>query len=292
MQLTICLATRARPERLLDTVTRTVGMMGEANTQMVVSIDDDDQPSQDIRSQIEGIDDRVIVDSRPREDALGAKWDRGIEYGGDVFLPQADYTPYITPGFDSKVLEAANLFPDGIGVVYTNMANASFPRSQGATRGLVDKLGFMYPPYFPYWFVDHWLHDIALLIDRISFADVDVDAGPAKLPTQEMRDVQWWATFFDSQRLVRRRQARAIIDSPDFLEPEWRKELLRQHYPLIEFRSQNINDSVRSMQWPATLPGGPRYDRLKAKATEMFLAEYPAMERELALDERYAVVNH
>lgn len=282
LQLTICLATRARPERLIDTITRTVALMGEANTQMVVCIDDDDEATQAARAQIEGIDDRVIVDSRPREDALGMKWDRGIAYGGDCFLPQADYTPYVTPGFDSKILEAASIFPDGIGCTYTNMANASFARSQAPTRKLVEMLGYMYGlPYFPYWFVDHWLDDIVRLIDRISFADVDVDAG-VKLPTQEMRDVAWWATFFDSQRLVRRRHARAIIDSPEFQEPEWRKELLRRHYPLIEYRSQNINDSVRAMQWPATLPGGARYDRLKAMAAAAMAAEWPELEKEIA----------
>ena len=81
---------------------------------------------------------------------------------------------------------------------------------------------------------------------------------------------------------MRRRQARAIIDSPAFKEPKWRKEVLRRHYPLIEFRSQCINDTVRAMQWPAAVPGGPRYDRLKAQAGQMMLAEWPAMERELA----------
>ncbi len=281
MKLVINLVTRGRPERVLDTVTRTLPLMAEPSTRLVISIDEDDQATQEAMRFLPQ-DERVIVDSRPREDALGAKWDRGLEYPADVYWPLADYTPYVTPAFDTKILEAAALFPDGIGVVYSNMANLTFPRSQGATRKLVDMLGFMYPPYFPYWFVDHWLHDIALLIDRVSYADVDVDAGP-KLPTQEMREVKWWATFFDSQRLVRRRQARAIIDSPEFQEPEWRKEILRRHYPLIEFRSQGVNDAVRSMPWPATLPGGARYDRLKAKAEQMMAAEWPAMEQELAL---------
>jgi hypothetical protein len=279
MNLTINLVTRGRPERLLDTVERTIPLLGEASTQFVISIDDDDAATQAVAGKLK-IDKRIIIDSRLREDALGAKWDRGLDYKASVYFPMADYTPYVTPGFDTKILDAAALFPDGIGVVYTQMANWSFPRSQGATHGLVKKLGFMYPPYFPYWFVDHWLHDIALLIDRISFADVQVDAGP-KIATQELREVAWWATFFDSQRLVRRRQARAIIDSPDFKEPKWRKEILRRHYPLVEYKSQAINDFCRSQRWPATLPGGERYDRLKAKAAEMMVAAWPELENDL-----------
>jgi hypothetical protein len=279
MLLTINLVTRGRPERLLDTVRRTLPLLTEPQTRFVISIDEDDTPTQDIQEHLM-LDERVIIDSRPREDALGAKWDRALGYPADVYFPMADYTPYVTPAFDSKILDAAALFPDNIGVVYTHMANWSFPRSQGATHGLVQKLGFMYPPYFPYWFVDHWLHDIALLIDRISFADIQVDAG-IKLGTQELREVAWWATFFDSQRLVRRRQAREIIDSPEFIEPEWRKEILRRHYPLVEYKSQAINDYCRAQRWPATTPGGARYDRLKEKAARMMQAEHAALEQEL-----------
>jgi hypothetical protein len=293
MKLTINLVTRGRPERLLNTVERTLPLLGEASTQFVISVDDDDtetlkaldsklKPNGPGPPWIWFDDPRVFVDIRQREDALGAKWDRALAYPADVYYPMADYTAYVTPAFDTKILEAASLFPDGIGVVYSRMCNFSFPRSQGATHGLVQKLGYMYPPYFPYWFVDHWLDDIAKMIDRISFADIETETGH-KPGTQEQREVGFWATFFDSQRLVRRRAARAIIDSPDFLEPEWRKEILRRHHPLIEYRSQWINDQCRNGVYPAVLPGGPRYDRLKEQAAQMMAAEYPALTEELMI---------
>ena len=53
---------------------------------------------------------------------------------------QADYTPHITPGWDTKVLEAASVFPDGIGVVYNHLANLSFPGMVTATAELVEKM--------------------------------------------------------------------------------------------------------------------------------------------------------
>lgn len=278
--LTINLATRGRPDRLIDTVTRTLPNLARDDTKFVISIDEDDEGTIAAIERLPS-DGRVIPYVRPREDALGEKWNRALDFPADVYMPMADYTPYITPGFDQLMLDAAGLFPDGIGVVYTRMANLSFPITQGITHKLVAHLGFMYPPYFPYWFVDHWIDDIAKLIDRISFADVVAEIPANKIPTQEMREVHWWASFFDSMRLMRRRQARAIIDSDAFEEPEWRKEVLRRHHPLIEYRSQAINDHVRSWIEKAALPGGERYARVKAKAAEMMKAEWPLLAAEL-----------
>ena len=103
MNLAIGLVTRGRPQRLIETIERTLLVMAEASTRIIVAVDDDDEPTQQVRSQLEQYD-RVTVDSRPREDALGAKWDRVLDYPADVFLPQADYTPYVTPAFDTKIL--------------------------------------------------------------------------------------------------------------------------------------------------------------------------------------------
>jgi hypothetical protein len=76
MNLYINVVTRGRPERLAQTIVRTLPLLAEDTTRMVVSIDDDDQPTQELRNWLETLGERVIVDSRPREDALGAKWDR------------------------------------------------------------------------------------------------------------------------------------------------------------------------------------------------------------------------
>ena len=279
MKLTINLITRGRPERLVDTISRTLQHIVCPETRMLVSVDDDDLASIEAVDKFI-LDDRVIPCIMPREDALGAKWNRALIEPADVYMPLGDYTPMVTPGFDEKVLQAASLFPDNIGVVYSHMANASFPSIWCVTHGLVEKLGWMCPPYFPYWFVDHWIDDIARMIDRISFADMQIDTG-TKPPTQELREAAFWATLFDSLKLQRRAQARSIIDSDEFLEPEWRKEILRTHYPLVEFRSQWINDVVRS--WPPGpfTDGGARYDRMKAKAMVLMSEALPQLENEM-----------
>ena len=195
----------------------------------------------------------------------------------------ADYAPHVTPGFDTKILEAAAMFPDNIGVVYNHMANLSFPQINGVTHGLVKKMGYFYPPYFPYWFVDHWIDDIVKLIGRISVADVwlDVSQRPG---THDRRDVAWWATFFDAGVVHRRNLARSIIESDDFLEPEWRKKLLLgNHHILIEERSKMTNDSARQTQWhKAPEAVDERYKRIKAVAQGLLREWLPELEAEQA----------
>lgn len=284
MSLTINLVTRGRAQRLLDTVRRMVPNMELSDTTLMISVDEDDQETIDHLPFLIK-DERIKPCILPREDALGEKWNRALLTPASVYMPCGDYTPVVTPGFDRLIVEAAALFPDNIGTVYSPLANASFPAIWCVTHGLAEKMGWMVPPYFPYWFVDHWVDDIARMIDRVAFVDIRVDIGH-KPPTQEMREPWFWATIFDMFRLVRRKQARDIIDSPDFIEPPWRKAVLRKSYPLIEYRSQWINDVVRS--WPRDevdiLAGGERYTRLRQKIVEMVTPFVPELNLDMGLN--------
>ncbi len=283
--LTLNLVTRGRPDRLLETVKQTAPKLSRADTVYMISVDDDDRPTLDIVDKLKAVDQRIRINIKPREDAIGDKWGRVLEAPASLYLMQGDYRPYITPAFDQKFLDAAALFPDGIGGVYSRMDNFSFPAVVGLTHGLVQKLGYFMPSVFPYWFVDHWLDDVLRLIDRIAFADVSLGGLMQKPETQERRELTFWTTFFDCQRLVRRETARRIIDDPEFQEPEWRKQLLRAAFPLQEYRSQWVNDTVRRIFAGApqsTEDGGPRYARVKQKALAMIAELKPELLKEIA----------
>lgn len=284
MTLTLNLVTRGRPERLLHVVKETASKISRDDTTYMISVDDDDTPTLDIADQLKSIDQRVLVNIKPREDAIGEKWSRVLEVRADVYMGQADYRAPATPGFDQKVLDAAALFDDGIGGVYTHMDNASFPTAQALTHGLVEKLGYYYPGIYPYWFVDHHTDDILKLIGRVAFADTSWDMVGRKPQTHEQREVPFWATFFDCQRIQRRRTARAIILSPEFHETNGRRQILLDHHPLIEYRSQWINDTVREMFCAAPQnadTGGERYARVKALAVAQMRELVPELMTEI-----------
>jgi hypothetical protein len=295
MKLVISLATRGRPEQLLDTVKRSLVNLRHPETEFQIQVDADDQAT------IEALKDpvpleallpldtqRLVVNINDREDTIADKWNRAVRTYADVYLVAADDDPYVVEGYDSLILEAADRFPDGIGMVYGHLANLSFSGAVAPTRRLVELMGgVIFPPLFPYWFVDHWTDDVARIIGRISFANIITDQSKAGR-TQEMREPGWWATFYDAAYLMRRRQAHDIINNHDFICPEWQRHLLLTHHPLIEVRSRMINQSVRSQSkqlsaYAGNLAPDERYNRVKARAIALvprLLTDYGMPEAE------------
>ena len=274
MKLCITLATRGRPQQVVDTIQKSTVNLALSNTQFIVQVDADDRPTIEALEKAP-LDSRVSVNIAPREDTIAAKWNRALRVPADLYLVAADDDPYMTPAYDAMLCIAGELFPDGIGVVYGRMANASFSGAVCPTVKFCEKLGHIFPEVFPYWFVDHWTDDVARLIGRISFADIQTDQSKAG-KTQEMREPGWWATWFDAAYLMRRKIAREIIDGDDFQTPEWHKEILRRSYPLIEYRSKWINDHVRAMMPQYAQMGminpdvhDQRYQRVRDKAVAM-----------------------
>jgi len=266
------MATRNRPEQMVNTIRRSIVNWTDKNTVMLVACDEDDPQTIEALAKAD-LGDRVVATNTPRLDTIADKWNLALSIPADVYLVVGDDDPYCTEGYDTKILEAAKRFPDGIGMVYGHLANLSFSGSVAPTAGLCRKMGYIQPTYFPYWFCDHYTDDIARIIGRISVADIRTDQSNAG-KTQEMREPGWWATFFDACYLKRRREAHRIINSEDFAGEPWHKELLRTHHPLIEQRSRMINSSVRAQSkqlegWSGLKNQDARYLRVKQRALDM-----------------------
>lgn len=257
--LAIGLATRGRPEILRDTIARTLEHISRSDTRLIVLADDDDETMRGFVFKDLGVE----INRAPREDSLGAKYNRLLRIEqADVYMTMVDYAPHVTNAFDQKILDAALLFPDGIGVIYNHMANLSFPSLNAVTDGFVKRLGYIYPEYFPYWFIDHWLDDIARMTGRIAVADVHADVR--KRPgTMEQREPMLWAALFDALTYERRNDAFKLIDA--LCDPEWRKKLLKNAAPLVEERSQLLNRGVRQIKGTDTSTSAG-YERIKARA--------------------------
>lgn len=298
-RLVISLATRGRPQQAVETIKRSVENWTHPETQMQVQIDDDDHPTIEAMASagiVAPTGSGIFINQMPREDSIAEKWNRCLEVPADVYLIAANDDPYVTLGYDTKILEAAERFPDGIGYVYGHLANLSFTGAVAVTRKMADLMGYIFPPYFPYWFVDHWTDDVARITQRISFANIRTDQSKVG-KTQEMREPGWWATFFDACYLMRRAQAHAIIDSPDFQCEAWHKNLLKTGHPLIELRSRMINHSVRAQSkqlegWSGLKEQDERYKRIKQRAIDMLphvLGDFGMPEEEAAMFRRYLV---
>ena len=280
MKLVISLATRGRPKQLLETIKRDLACLSLPETRLMVQIDDDDEATVGVTETLLRLDDRVHLCSKRREDTIAAKWNRALEVPADVYMVTGDDDPWMAPDSDRKILEAASLFPDGIGFVHGRMANASFSGIIGMTRKMADILGYLQPEHFPYWFCDHWTTDLGKMTARIVYADVWTDRSSVGR-TMEMREPGWWATWFDAAYLLRRREAERILGNLDWgRDPayhRWQAQMLRTTWPAIEYYSRFVNDQVRQMRVPG-LPQETRYERQKQRAIEMLPQLFAGMD--------------
>jgi len=269
MSLTINIAARGRPELLHKTIEGTLPNIVRSDTVLMVSADDDDESILDMEWPWPN----VLLSVEPREDSRGAKYDRALTKApADVYLPAVDCAPIMTKGFDQLIIDKAALFPDGIGAVRTRYINNLFPPAlQAVTAKWVEKVGYIYNPEYPFWFIDHEVHDLARLVGRYLFADIHVETALMRPKTTwRLRDPAFWATYYDFMALERRQKAREIIDGFD--APEWVKEHLRQNYHGIEHEAKQINDHVRrnaaaiEQSRGDTNPPDEGYLRAKARA--------------------------
>ncbi len=252
MKLTMNIATRGRPELLRETLARTVPNAVLPDTTIMVSIDEDDEQTIDGAKwpEFPGAKCNVLWSVKKREDSRGEKYDRALkEAPADVYLPAVDCAPILTKGWDRIILEKAALFPDGIGVVRTPFVHRQqFPPAlQAVTAKFVKKVGYIYNPEYPFWFIDHEVHDLARLIGRYFVANVNVETAPMRpSKTIRLRDLVFWANYYDFMAIERRAKARSIIMGKDFKTPEWIKKDLIENYQYIEDDARAINDRVRA----------------------------------------------
>lgn len=248
MSLSISLVTRGRPALLRKTLERTIAGIRMPDTRIVVAVDADDWATVAVADELRAMP-HVLVDVREREDYFGDKWNRVLGVApADLYGMLTDYGPYTSAGWDEKLHEAAAAFPDGIGVVYDWLANLSFPCTMTVTRRMTELMGNrIFPAVFPYWFVDHWLTDIAQMIGRVSFADVTFDRS-ARPGTQDQREPGFWGEVYNGLYMERMQTAASIIQSDEFQEPAWRKALLLRNFPLIEQRSRMLNGMLTNME--------------------------------------------
>src|SRR5260221_2996824 len=105
--LSIGLATRSRPGLMLRTVIETLKHIKLAETKFVILADSDDDGTKSTRARL--TDPRIQWSIEPRPDALGTKYNRLIRVApADVYLVMVDYAPHMTPGFDERIIDAAN----------------------------------------------------------------------------------------------------------------------------------------------------------------------------------------
>jgi hypothetical protein len=228
-RVALCIASRGNPRSLFETLHANLRGCALPATKAVVGLDDGDPTLADAQTLLDALGtDRIVVSTAPRADTIGAVYNRcAAAVDADLYINWADDARIVTPGWDAELSAAAENFPDNIGMIgFGQMPVPSpLPACEAVTRGLIDKMGYYLQDYTPYWWMDTWLYEIATMIGRNIFVPIEVECrGP--MQTRGLREVLYWARFFDDMRVHRRAIAESILSSPDFVaSAELRQEL-------------------------------------------------------------------
>jgi hypothetical protein len=146
------------------------------------------------------------------------------------------------------------------------------PACEAATRGLIDKMGYYVQDYTPYWWMDTWLCEIATMIGRTHFVTIKTEFVGER-QTRGLRELPYWAHFFDETRVHRRAIAEAILSSPDFADPAERRQQLRDRLDHICAVLERGNAILRDPAYANQLeragydaPADERYRRAKDRS--------------------------
>lgn len=266
MTVALCIPTRGKPEMLRIAVEAARKGARLPDTKIVVGFDADDQTKFDT-----GETDSVA----PREDSVGAKYNRLFrEVEADIYVQGVDDL-IMSDGWD-EALAAATTFPDGIGAIYYGRPMGGAPGGFALTKTFLEIIkGF--PEQFPFWWYDTWIHEIANMTGRITWAQIDVQHLNGRGQTRGCRDIAFWQTFFDELRPSRIVTAANMIH--EMREPEAKKALL--YYQLgsiakaLHQSGSNLRDPMEArlieQQQGHDAPADDRYKRIKSKA-EAWLA--------------------
>lgn len=291
--ITVALATRGRPSLVTSTVNKMAEVSVLDDTRIVVGFDDDDDPGFAFERIAHP---KVIRSVAPREDSLGAKYNRcAAQRPADLYTCATDDCTIATRGWDALLTEVAGkVFPDGIGIIYFGSMKAAglesgLPSMQAVTRKLVERMGYFCVPYFPFWFHDTWIDEIGHMIGRIvAVASIEVaypDQSEAKR-TRGARDILFWARFFDETRPLRIDIARRIIDDPEFAATAEERAAHHARIPLVCECLKNRNSIIRDANYVPGLektvsfdaPDDERTRRIRA-AAQAILDALPAATR-------------
>ena len=224
----ICLfmATRGRPESLAQVFAALKACTAQKETvSLWLYVDEDDTAT------------RKAIDSGALNDAgVRIHWHIGPQTAGlcetqhtlwrnsgetaEIFMGLADDVRFDTPGWDNILREVAAKFPDGI-----FLASAHDPMTSDTCTYPIfgwrwlETLQHIFPGHFPFWYDDRWVHQIGEMAGCYVRLPIVLLPIRGKGRTRRMRDLPFWARFFQLTLDERKVSARKLIDAMN-LDPE------------------------------------------------------------------------
>lgn len=277
MKLSVCIASRGHPKDLL-TVIKSIddNAYDPEKTTIAVALDDNDstnpEPPKTRCNLLWSVD--------PQEDSLGAKYNRAqmiSPQDTEFYVLGADDNIFSTKNWDDIIRAHANLYDGQAGLVYFGRLDGSLPTQMAISHHFVKVQGWLFPPYWPFWFHDTWIDEIGHMTNRILWAPIPIQEIGGRGKTRGLREVTFWAEFFETLRPMRELIACEISEK---FNPPWLDAILKQKTEIFRkyfaSRTYNLRDPATAVSFERrmSVDAGPseRYNRIKSAAEQM-LAE-------------------
>jgi hypothetical protein len=250
---------------------------GDQRIEILVSIDDDDPAWKNgTNVDLPATNARVAYTVGPRPKTLGEKLNiLAARATGEILTFLANDYVMLTHGWPGIMREAVARLPGGIGVPFPEDSlhpdHASFPI---ITRRMYEAGGMFAPPWFPYWYVDTWWDEVGIMLGVRPEIAVEVSAPEGRGKPQGLRDVTFWATFFDKMRPFRARDARGLawkVWGKDSDRTRHLEEMIDSRVALCAARNGHLVTPEFAAVWEGQTDETPtpEYDKVKAYASAM-----------------------
>lgn len=276
MNLLYIIPTRARPLNLLGTVSTAWRLRSgrhEITFQAVTDRDDATWgPTYDFLCATDQreLEQHFWATREDRPDALGAKWNRGVDrqLSPDAALLMTDRMIPITPGWDDVVAQCLEKYPNRI--LWWRCPTDPGTVAPVVPRSWLEAMDWKPAvELFPYWFIDTWLMELDRFVTgELSLMMPCFYAGERK-ETQQLRDCGFWCRYYAALRPQRIEQAKRIAASLGIF---W------QDRPALvaEFAAQDAMRERRAAEFERLFGDSSEpwegYRRIKAEA-EAWMAE-------------------
>jgi hypothetical protein len=232
-EICLIMATRGRPEMLAEVfASLKANTAQKKKVSLWIYVDEDDTVT------------RKAVDGGALKDAgIRIHWHFGPQTAGlcetqhalwqasgrtaEIYFITVDDARFATAGWDDVVRETSAGFSDGIFL--------ACPHDPATTDTCtypifgwrwLETLQQIFPGHFPYWYDDRWVHQIGDMAGRYARLPIVMFPIRGKGRTRRMRDLPFWARFFQLTLDERKDSAKKLIDAMN-LDPENKNAALK-----------------------------------------------------------------
>jgi hypothetical protein len=250
-EICLIMATRGRPEMLAEVFAALKTHTAQKEkVSLWLYVDEDDDLT------------RTAIDSGALSDAgVRLHWHFGGQTSGlgemqhilwqasgrtaEIYMVLGDDVRFDTPGWDNVLRETSAKFPDGIFLAspHDPMTADTCTYPVFGWRWL-ETLQQLFCGHFPFWYDDRWVHQIGEMTGRYTWLPIVVLPIHGKGRTRRMRDVPFWARFFQLTLDERKESAKKLIAAmnPDPKKNDAALKSLEQRAAELEKQQDKFSD--------------------------------------------------